>query len=1141
MKFFIRPIGALQKYERLRSRSQLTTALGFLLFLNCATTANAYSKSKITLSLESTDFNQVSRSVKMEGDKGEQTKAIQVSGKVLDEKGEPLPGAAVKIKGSTAGTSTDVNGLFSLNAPDNAILIISFIGYQTKEVPVSGQNSLTISLKPSSAVLNEVVVTSLGIKREQKSLGYAVSTVTAKQLTEAGNTNFASALYGKASGVKITTSPGGASSAVNVQIRGINSLNYNQQPLYVVDGVTIRNDGQNGATGANNNNYWDDQRIRGNGILDINPGDIESLTVLKGASATALYGSDAASGVVVITTKKGSKARGLGVDVNYNGSVENVAFLPKFQNIYGPGYDRETNIANGANAQGWIPDATSPSGFRPYFRSYASFGPKMEGQQVKWWDGSIRSFTAQPDNYANAYRQGFNSNLNMAISNQTDKINYRLSATRLDYKGTQEGSKQERNTFNLNSTVKLSSKVSTDVVVNFVNTKTHNRPYQLGQVLGSFGGYFSRAEDMDLMKQKFQTSNGYKYALYNQTDRSPEAFIYNIRAANLLDFYWQQMRNSYDETENRLLSSATLNWDIFKQLKFRGRVGNDYTGLNSVNNQFNEYPVSFNSSSNSTGSFGTTSGNYSVLYGDGLLTYGNKLGSSFNYSASGGFQSRAEHYRDQNSSTSNGLVTENWFSLNNSYGILNTSAARKELLKYAFLGILNLDYKGFLFLEGTARQEYASSLPVQNNSYFYPSVNGSFVFTEAAKLPSFLSYGKVRASYGVVGNAPPMYESNIAYTQTSLQTVNGSVPSLTLGSSYGNNGLMPEKKYETEVGLETKFFGNRLGLDISYYKNKIQNQILNLQTAASVGARNQIVNVGEIGSQGFELALNATPVKGAFRWDTRFNYAINESKVNSLLPGVDQLTFYEAEQSTIKIVAKVGEKLGNIYANPRATNASGQLLINDDGLYVMDKTNYVKAGNIMPKAVGGLSNTLSYKNFALDFSLDYRIGGQMISPPTKYMTGAGMFKNSLQYRDAEHGGLEYAVNGVTYHDGVLLEGVNQTTGQPNTKIIDAATYYMNTYNWGNDSWGEKGAIFDNSYIKMREAVLSYKLPATLSSKFKVNNMRLSLVGRNLFYVWKTLENLDPEAPLGNKWWSQGVDVGSTAAARSIGFSLNANF
>ncbi|WP_163708226.1 SusC/RagA family TonB-linked outer membrane protein [Mangrovibacterium lignilyticum] len=1072
----------------------------------------------------------------------QQNQGKVVSGQVSDANGEALFGVAVAIEGTSKGLITDFDGKFSIEVPsENSVLIFSFVGYMTQKITVADQTQLTVVMPENVQQVDEVVVTAMGVKRQSRELGYAMSTISAKQLSEGGSTSFATALYGKAAGVKITTAPGGATSASNVQIRGINSLNYNQQPLYVVDGVVIRNDAQYGAAGANNNNYWDDQRIRGNGALDINPNDIESLNILKGASATALYGSDAASGVIVITTKKGTKKKGMGVDLTYNLSVEEVAYLPKFQNTYGPGYDRANNIALGATAEGWVEDADSPSGVRPYFRAYGSFGPKMDGRQVTWWDGSTRSYSAQEDNYKDIYRTGVTSNLNLALSDNSERLNYRFTASRMDYQGTQEGSEQQKTNLGLTSSLKLADNLSVDVYANYVNTITTNRPYQLGQVLGSFSGFFSRTEDMSVMKQRFQTEEGYKYATFG-SERTDDAFKYSIRATNLLDFFWNQMKNKYVETENRLISSGTLNWDIAKDLHFRGRVGSDFTSIGTDQKSYTEYPTAYNSSSSSSGGYSVASGNYSILYTDALLSYNKSFDDKFAFTVSGGFQSRDESYKDQSSATKNGLVTENWFSLSNSYGVATTSYTRKEMLKYAYLGMLSMSYKNFLFLEGTARQEYASTLPSANNSYFYPSVNGSVIFSDVLNLPEFFNYGKFRASYGIVGNAPPMYESNISYTQSSLQTINGSVPQLSLSSNYGNANLKAEKKKEYEFGLETQFLENRIGLDVSYYNNVIEDQILNLSTAASVGASSQLVNVGEIGNSGFELGLNTTPIlKNGFRWDARFNFSINKSKVNSLANGIDELVFYTAEQSAIKLVAGEGDRLGDIYVYERAQDSDGNYLISDDGLYIIDKTKYVKAGNIMPKVVGGLSNSFSYKGFNLDLAIDYRIGGKMISPSMKYMRGAGLLENSMDYRDAEHGGLSYVEDGVTYNDGVLLDGVSQSTGEKNTTVVEAAYYYMNTYDWGSSAWNSDGAIFDNSYIKMREIVLGYKIPTSISEKLHLNNLRVSLVGRNLFYIWRTLENLDPEAPLGTKWWSQGIDVGSTAASRSYGITLNASF
>ncbi|BAV08794.1 iron complex outermembrane recepter protein [Filimonas lacunae] len=1063
----------------------------------------------------------------------------EVKGVVKDAKGAPLSAVSVQVKGRKGGVVTDAEGKFHINAAEGDSLLINLVGFQQKTIVVGSDATIEVVLDVESNELSSLVVTSLGIKREARSLGYGVNTISSKQLTEAGNTNLGSALYGKAAGVKITTAPGGASSAVNIQIRGINSISYNQQPLYVVDGVVIRNDGQYGSKGANNSNFDDDQRIRGNGILDINPADIESMTILKGSSAAAVYGSDAANGVIVITTKKGTKGRGLGVDLNYNATMERAAFLPEFQNTYGPGYDRATNVANGYTADGWMADAQSPTGYHPYFRAYAQFGPKMEGQQVRWWDGSIRPFVAQENNYKDIFDKGYSSSVNMAVSNYTDKGSFRFSVNRLDYKGTNPGSKQSRNNFNLNSSIKLSDKVTADFVVNYVNTYTHNRAYLIYNVLSSFGGFFSRAEDMSVMKQRYQTSDGYKYST-NGTGR-PEDFVYPMRATNLLDFFWNQLKNSYDETENRIIASGTLNWDVAKHVKFRTRLGSDYTGYGSEDKRHTEQAEIYNGTT-STGAYAIQKGQYSLFYGDALLTYNNKLGKDFDLTVTGGFQGRSEKYLDQNSSTASGLVSRDWFAISNSFAQATTTSTRRELLKYAYLGTVNLGYKNFLYLEATAREEYASPLPPVNNKYFYPSVNGSFVVSEAFHLPAFISYTKVRSSYAIVANGPLPYESNIAYTQTSLQSVNGSVPSLSLTGTYGNSNLVPEKKYEAEFGIEARFLNNRIGMDVNYYTNQIKNQIINLSTAGSVGAGSQIINVGEIDNKGLEVGLNFTPiVTKAFKWDMRVNYSFSKSKVKSLTSGLNQIVFYDGEQSAFRIVAGVGETLGNIYVMPRATNEKGELLINDDGLYVIDKSRYVKAGNIMPKAIGGISNTFTYKSFSLDFTADYRIGGQLLSPPTKYALGAGMYKSTLEYRDAAHGGLTYTDNGTIYNDGVLLKGVNQTTGATNTKVISAADYYLNTFNWGADAWNEKGAVYDNSYIKMREVVFGYRLPSAISNKMHLNGLKVSFIARNLFYIWKTMDNIDPESVTGNKWYSQGVNLGSSAPTRSIGISLNASF
>ena len=1091
-----------------------------------------------------------------------------IRGRVIDKNGLPVENASVIIRGTTTGTVTSGNGQFMIDGSKGAVLEISSIGYIKKAIlldTLAGEADFFVTtLENVNSSMEEVVVTALGVKKNSKSLGYSVNSVPAKVFTASANTNFASALYGRVPGLRITTAPGGATSAVQVQVRGLNSLNFNSQPLFVLDGVIIRDINEKGFQGINNGGFWSDQRIRGNGLLDINPSDIESLTVLKGASATALYGSEAACGVIVITTKKGEAKPGLGVEFNYSATVEKAAFLPDYQDVYGPGYDRATNLAQGATEDGWIHtdldgDGISES-YRPNFNAYAQFGPKMEGQLVSWWDGKMRPYIARPDNYKNLYRTGINSIINTAFSNQNDKASYRVSFTHLDYRGIQQGGSLTRNTLHFNSTYKINDRFSTDLVASYVKSKVHNRPLQLNRILASYSGFISRTEDINAYFEKYQTTQGYKWVPWNEPMRNPaEALKYNMKFETL-DFLWTQLRNSEDEDQDRFLSSLTINYSINDKLKLRGRFGNDFTSLRTEAQNYNEYPVVFNSGA-STGQYTISDGRYSIIYGDALLTYSDKLNKNISFSLNGGYQARKEQYTDQSSTTDGGLVKENWFSLDNSYNPLKVKLDRSNILRYAFLGFFNLSYKNYFFLEGTARQEYSSTLPPYNNSYFYSSANTALVFTELFKsFPSFVDYGKIRASYGLVGNAPSAYASIFTYSQTVIPTINGPVTSLSARPYAGNNKIRPENKYETELGLELMLLRNRLGIDITWYHSRVVDQIIQLTVPASSGAISEVVNAGELQSKGIELAVTALPITGRrFNWNIQMNLAADNTIVKKLANGVKQIFYFGAEQNSIRIVANEGERVGDIYVYPRLTDDKGNYVIGSNGLYIIDNSRYKKVGNVMPRFFGGISNSISFKNLSLDIMTDYRVGGQLVSPALKYNIGAGMYTNTLQYRDAEHGGLPYYIDGSgtkvllpshdapapngarVYHDGIILPGVSES-GNRNTTIVDAAYYYYNMFSWGPASLNEEGSVYDNSYVKIREVALSYTFPEKRwVKKMHLSTVKISLVGRNLFYVWRTLKNLDPEAPVGSNWIRQSIDEGSMAATRSFGFTLNVGF
>lgn len=1083
-----------------------------------------------------------------------------ITGVVKDSAGNALPGVTITEKGTSIATVTDINGSFRIPVSTaKPVLVFSSVGFNKKEVVVGSQTALSVSLTGEMTSLEGVVVTALGIKKEQRKIGYATTQVLGKDIIQSSPTNFASALYGKAPGVTINTNPGGATSAVSIQIRGVNSITGQGQPLLVVDGVVIRNGG------ANNEGYWaGNQRLNGNGLLDINPENIESINILKGAAASALYGSDANFGVIVVTTKNGKGGRkGLGIDLNLSANMEKVAVTPDLQTEYGPGYDRTTNMSSfGSDDEGWLHTTVNGQNVvYPIFRAYGQFGPKVDGRQVYWWDGQMRTYQSQPDNWKKFYRTGHSEIANIAINNSTEKMNYRLSYTRNDYKGIQIGGKQEKNTFNFNSTYKLTPKVSVDLVGSYINEKVHNRPRQIYYVTNNYGGFFSPIDYMDVYFDKFQTSRGYKWVDWNSDLDVNERLKYNIRAKDFLDFLWNQLANNFDETTNRFLASATLNYNIAKGLNFRGRYGTDYTGYFAETKERTTQPLSFGA----TGRYAINTNRYVFNYGDVLLSYERQVIPDLKITASVGYQARREDYRYNEASTKDGLTQENWFSINASKNNATGNATIRRLVKDGAFGILNVELKDFLFVEGTLRREVSSSLAPGNNTFYYPGVSAAFELSNAVKLPEFVNYSKLRASWGIVGNPPGAYVGNVVYLSNPPSNVEGIPILYPQTSNFGNKDLKNEKKNEFEVGWENKFLNNRLGFDLTYYNDKIQDQIMPLSTPASIGATSVYVNVGDMRNYGVELGLFGTPVKMKdLIWDTRLNVAFNHNKVVSLKQGLDQLTSMSLDNNSLLVVSKPGQAAGDLIGYKRRVDEKGNYIINSAGYYDINFDEQAKLGNLQPKAVGGFINSFTYKNFNLNVVIDFRFGGQVVSQALLYGTGAGLYKNSLAGRDAEHGGLSYYTDKNTgknvqvttqgagpngekvYQDGMILKGVT-ADGKENNTVIDAPSYYLNTFTWG--SWPGSGsyasyadAVFDNDFIKMREVTLSYNLPKKIAGFIKAQNLTLSVYGRNLFYFKKTLPYLDPEEGVGTDWMSQGTTSGQgNAATRSIGGSLRVSF
>jgi len=1086
---------------------------------------------------------------------------FSVSGTVTsDSDGIGLPGVTISEKGTTNGTITDAQGKFSIKvASGKSTLVFSFIGMTTVNEVVNNRTTINVKMASEDIGLNEVVVTAMNITKERKALGYAMSTIQSVELNKVASTNFAASLYGKAPGVRISAAPGGATSAVNINIRGVNSITGRSQPLIVVDGMPIR-DGE-----VNNNDYWGDQRLRGNGLIDLNPEDIESLSILKGASAAALYGSEAVNGVVLITTKSGKGTKGFSVDVVSNYSVDNVAYLPRYQNKYGPGYPKFIGDA-GQDADGWVWYDTNGDGTketRGHVATSLNFGPAFDGTtQVMAWDGKIRPWSAQKDSYSALFQAAVNSNTTVAMSIGTENSNTRLSLTRQDNTAVSPNAENDRNIANLNSKFKLGKKYTVDLVVNYINQNTQNRPYSVDRLWNNFSGMMTRFDNAAWYLPVYQTSLGYRHVTGTNQSLTPNENIkYSGYRGDIFDFLWNTYRVQLDETSNRVMGNLTNSWQVTEDFKIRARVATDFTSEKTEQRNPNTIPLAFGNS----GGFSMSSGLYSILYGDVMATYTKKVNEDLSISVLGGYTATKEIKQTLSRSTRDGLSTENLFDIAASVNTANSGSSRSSLIKDAFLGTLNFDYKGYAFLEGTIRRDRTSTMHPDNNAFVYPSVNASLLLSEAFTLPSYVEYAKLRASWGVVGNYPDLYRANIAYNQNTLgvQSVGGQpVLYTTIPSSFGNDAIRPEEKHEYEFGVETMFFKNRFGIDLSYFNAQIVDQILPLTTPASSGATSVLTNIGTLRNSGIELMLKGKIIDAKdLSWNVSLNLANYKNTVEKLTDGATELLHADYDGSAAQLRSVVGQPMGDFYSHPVLQHANGGLVVDPNGLYKVDANKWVKVGNAMPKVTGGLINNVTYKNFTMEAVVDFRYGGHVMPTAVNWMISRGLLEESLDKRDAASGGLAYYVDAanvrhlttgtagpkgeLVYHDGRILDGV-KADGTKNDYIASSQEYYFNVYNWGGPQYSPNTRyelfIKENSYVKMRELSLMYNLPKSLVQKMGLKNLQVSAFGRNLFFIYRTLKDIDPEqTTAGSRWFQTVNNAGTNPATRTFGASLRFSF
>jgi iron complex outermembrane receptor protein len=1084
-----------------------------------------------------------------------------ISGVITDNANLPVPSVIVKEKGTKVETITDENGAFTISVREGATIVVSSIGFKTTEL--KAVDGMKIKLASSTNELEGVTVTALGQSKKNKSIGYATSIIKADAIVKTASPTIANSLYGKAPGVRISSTPGGAG-AINIQIRGINSITGRNQPLIILDGVPIR-DGE-----VNNNDYWNQQRVKNNGLADINPEDIENISILKGASAAALYGSEAVNGVVLITSKSGKGKKGLGIDFSSSYSGNEIAYLPRFQYERGPGWSNANYTSSFLAPDGFAHYDTNGDGVadtRGVSASSNNFGPRFDGQPVMSWDGVVRPYSAQRDGYKNMFQNAWDGTTNFAITNSTENSNIRFSYTHIESEGLSMGNNNKKNNFNVNASFKT-GKLKTDVIVSYMNQDIHNRTFAMDRLVNNFTGMLSPFDNGDWYKAKYKTSLGYKYVTGQGTQSlTPSENIFrNGYKTDILDYFWNTNAKQQDEITNRLIASVTETLSITNDLTLRGRISTDLTSVNIENKNPVEIPLlyQFGGDGDVSGSFMMEDQDYNILYGDLLLTYNKKINEDFGVNAVVGYSGTQETGRIISRSTNRGLSVEGWYDMNSSIGLATSTSSRYETIKDAVFGTLSGSFKNYLFIEGTIRRDRTSTMNPNNNAFTYPSVNSSFVLSDAVQLPEFISYAKMRGSWGKVGNYPDRYRANVAFIQTTLGTQGTTNPVLITNSQdlYGNEAIKPEMKTEYELGFETKFFDRRLGLDFSYYNATIKDQILDLSLAPTTGASKILANVGELSNKGFEVALTGSPFRTeSFSWDVTLNWAKNTNKILKLANGASELLHADYDGSAAQLKSVVGDPMGGIYAHPIKTDASGNKMVDSDGYYMLDGDKWEKYGTAMAKGVGGLLNSFTYKNFTLDVNIDYSYGGYLMPTGVNWMISRGLTEESLNYSTNERGGLTYYMDGgkgvqvpnsstagpagqQLFRDGMLMDGI-APDGSANTNVISQAGYYNMTYNWGGPQYSSSRYelyIQKNDYVKLREVSLAFNVPSSYAAKIGATKLSLSLFGRNLFYIYRTIKDMDAEATTSGSRWDKNVNnAGLSPSTRSYGVMLRASF
>jgi len=1041
---------------------------------------------------------------------GEEQQSAIITGKVSSAN-EPqgLPGVNVVIKGTTKGVITDFGGNYSIVVPDKYVILqFSFIGFETMDIPVNGQEIVNAVLTENIESIDEVVVTALAIERNKESLGYSISQVGSEEIATAKESNVMNSLAGKVAGLQINTTPSGVDGSTRVVLRGISSLSGNNRPLIVVDGIPVAG-GTFGTVGTSGG----DSKDMGDALSDINPEDVESMSVLKGAGASAAYGSRGANGVILITTKKGSKRKGIGVSVSSNFTVDQPYLFPDLQNEYGQGAFGE-----------YPPDIQAIKGTEPYIWSW---GPKMEGQTVTNYLGEEEPFVPQPNPFEEFYELGTSAQNTIAFEGGDSNTNFRTSITDQHSKGIIENNKLSKQTLNLRGFTKLGEVLEVDGKVTYVHHNAENRPDLAEGVTAAGWSFNNMPRNISLADLENNTvdSEGKELWSWDRTAGNP---------------YWGLENKHNEDTRDRLQTLLSVKVNILENLSFLARSGFDF-----MNRTATEYAASGSKNhANFKGYYRNGSENNIEWNTDALLTYKTQLseevkidfniGGNHRYNQGKGIYQSGENWRVPNYYTMSNLED------------FGTWEGFSEKEVWSALGLGQISWKNYLYFDFTLRNDWSSTLPTKDNqnSYFYHSENLSFLFTEFLNIKSsVLTSGKLRGSYAKVGNDTGAYNLNDYYGvgQSQLPYSTGG-----MSNTLANSNLMPENTFSWEVGANLGFWSNRLEVDFTWYDAYTINQIMKVKTAVSSGWSDRWINSGELSNKGFELQISGTPIAKAdgFQWDVTLNMSKNISEVVSLYADnyqqVDNVVLKTSVMDWAIVEARVGGEFGEIYGIDYARDENGNILVDPAGFGM--KGEYKKLGSINPDFIGGLSNNFSYKNFNLSFLIDFQVGGEYYSHSSLYRDLFGTGVSSLEGREewySTHQGFGHflPIPGV-FPDGYIQEGVNVETGQPNDIPIQPIFRHVETMvNRGIVT----DYIVDATNVRMREVILGYTIPKRWLDNTFIARANLSLVGRNLFFLYLATDKIDPEGGFNAGSIGSAFELNTMPGTRSFGFNLNLSF